>query len=188
MFQNTANYHKKSKHTPKSTRTHSENIRKTHFTFGNSVEASTSPYANYFMEKDLNGSISKAIGAKVKIYSKKEPRPKSNIRFNDPETKSKLSISIKFYMYYNIDPFTSSYQIHHQNVLNPNELAKADANIEKSKKRMQQSQVFKGKALDAISNHNSKLETSYKVAVSKGKIQVVSKDRGNNYIEYKNLF
>ena len=72
--------------------------------------------------------------------------------------------------------------------MNPNELAKADANIEKSKKRMQQSQVFKGKALDAISNHNSKLETSYKVAVSKGKIQVVSKDRGNDYIEYKNLF
>lgn len=51
--------------------------------------------------------------------------------------------------------------------------------MELSKKRMRESKVFQGKALDAVDLHNTKPETSYKVAVVSSMQDIVKLNKGN---------
>ena len=68
---------------PKKTRESMHNYKRSHFTFGNSKERSNSPYEQYYDRNNLNKSSCGLNEPQVKIYSKGQPRPKSNIRFAD---------------------------------------------------------------------------------------------------------
>ena len=56
--------------------------------------------------------------------------------------------------------------------------------IEMSNKRMRDSNVFRGKFHDTVDKHNTKLETSYKVAVAtkKQKLATGNKTQSHLYI------
>ena len=99
------------------------------------------------------------------IFGKGGPKPQSSITFGSDEG-PKLQ---------------SSYQMNHIPIKPTIGIKEGMAYIEKSKKRMRESKIFKGKALDAVDNHATKPESSYQVAVCTEKAEIVTQEKGTFY-------
>lgn len=96
------------------------------------------------------------------IFGKGSPKPQSSVTLGSQKSPK----------------FLSSYQANHIPIKPTIGSIEGKAYIEKSKKRMRESKIFKGKALDAVDNHATKPESSYQVAVCTEKAEIVSQEKG----------
>jgi len=149
-----------------------DNFHKSHINFGSFNEfksghkRSISPFIQSI--GDIGSNYKNPIARYIFIadaYSKKE---------NHQKTTFKIGSS-------NVDPFRTSYQVNHPSLRSPDNGESNDKYIEKSKRRMRQSKVFQGKDLDAVNLHNTKMQTSYQVAVSTGPKPQVVRNNGKDW-------
>lgn len=77
-----------------------------------------------------------------------------------------------------MDPFKSSYQLTHKSLKPETTIEEGCKHIEMSNKRMRESKIFEGKALDCMNNNSTRFDTSYKVVVAIGKQEKATQDMG----------
>ena len=164
----------KNSYTPTITNKFSENLKRTHFKFGNDNDFKENPrikstLSNRFRKRgSVNDQFLQQSTSDYAIFGKGGPKPPSWVSFGNNDGQK----------------LQSSYQLNHIPIKPIVGMREGKEYIDKSKKRMRESKIFKGKALDAIDNHASIPETSYKVAVSTGKIEIATQEKGN----YQNKF
>jgi len=76
----------------------------------------------------------------------------------------------------------TSYQLNHHSIKPDGSPIENQKKIEMCCKRMRDSNVFNGKFHDTLDHHDTKLETSYKVAVVTEKQPLISQNKGKSNI------